>query len=217
MIILPVSYIIEKMLKEEMSKILHPITVKVFINEKNQSQTSEILSRLKKIEEISNDKLQLEILSIHNKNDLVEKYQIERLPTILFADAEGKELIRYLSVPQGSELRPFIQTLQLLSGEKNYYEPVLRENVRNIKFSKIKVMVSKSCVYCPELITLVSQFALGTSGKIKAEIIDIGENPDIGNHYDIETVPYMVINDGSPIIGLISPYELLEQLLSNGT
>ncbi len=198
-----------------MRKILHPITVKVFINEKKQSQTSEILSRLKKIEEISNDKLQFKILSIHNKNDLVEKYQIEKLPTILFTDAEGQEFIRYLSVPQGSELRPFIQTLQLLSGKKNYFESVLKENLRNIKSSKIKVMVSKSCVYCPELINLVSQFAFGSSGTIKAEIIDIGENPDIGNQYDIETVPYIVINDGSPIIGLISPHELLEQLLNN--
>lgn len=211
------SYIIERMLKEEMGKILHPINLKVFIDKKNESQTRDTLSKLKRIEEISNDKLQFEILSIHNKNDLVEKYQIERLPTILFTDAEGEELIRYLSVPQGSELRPFIQSLQLLSGKKNYFEPVLRENLRNINSSKIKVMVSKSCVYCPELINLVSQFAFGSSGKIKAEIIDIGENSDIGNQYDIETVPYMVINDGSPIIGLISPNELLEQLLSNGT
>jgi thioredoxin reductase (NADPH) len=203
------------MLKEEMSKILHPITVKVFINEKNQSQASEISSRLKKIEEISNDNLQFEILSIHNKNDLIEKYHIERSPTILFTDAEGREFIRYLSVPQGSELRPFIQALQLLSGEKNYFEPFLKKNLGNINSSKIKVMVSKSCVYCPELTTIVSQFAFGSSGKIKAEIIDIGENPDIGNQYDIETVPYIVINDGSPIIGLISPQELLEQLLNN--
>jgi thioredoxin reductase (NADPH) len=203
------------MLKEEMGKIMHPITLKVFIDKNSEPQTNESLLKLKRIEEISNDKLEFEILFNNEKNDLIDKYQIKRFPTILLTDMEGRELIRYLSIPQGSELRPFIQALQVLSGEKNYYEPVLKENLKNIKSSKIKVMVSKSCAYCPELITTVSQFSLGSSGKIKAEIIDIGENPDIGNQYDIDTVPYMVINDGNPIIGLISPHELLEQLLNN--
>jgi alkyl hydroperoxide reductase subunit AhpF len=203
------------MLKEEMRKIMNPITLKVFIDKKSEPETKESLLKLKRIEEISNDKIKFEILFNNRNNELVEKYQIERFPTILLTDMEGKELIRYLSIPQGSELRPFIQALQVISGEKNYYEPLLKENLRNIKSSKIKVMVSKSCAYCPELITIVSQFALGSSGKIKVEIIDIGENPEIGNQYDIDTVPYMVINDGSPLIGLISPHELLEQLLNN--
>ena len=195
-----------------MGKILNPIQLKVFID-KNQLNTEKTLSILNNFEEKSNGNLNYETISIEN-SELSQKYQVNRSPTILFINSEGNEVIRYLSAPEGSEVKPFIEALQVLSGKKNYYKKSVNENLGKIKSSTIKVMVSKTCAYCHELVNTISQFALGSSGKIKAEIIDIGENPDIGNNYDIETVPYTVINNQTPILGLISPYELLQQLIS---
>ena len=195
-----------------MGKILNPIQLKVFID-KNQLNTEKTLSILNNFKEKSNGNLNYETISIEN-SELSQKYQVNRSPTILFINSEGNEVIRYLSAPEGSEVKPFIEALQVLSGKKNYYKKSINENLNKIKSSTIKVMVSKTCAYCHELVNTISQFALGSSGKIKAEIIDIGENPDIGNNYDIETVPYTVINNQTPILGLISPYELLQQLIS---
>lgn len=200
------------MIKEEMGKILNPIQLKVFID-KNQLNTEKTLSILNNFKEKSNGNLNYETISIEN-SELSQKYQVNRSPTILFINSEGNEVIRYLSAPEGSEVKPFIEALQVLSGKKNYYKKSINENLNKIKSSTIKVMVSKTCAYCHELVNTISQFALGSSGKIKAEIIDIGENPDIGNNYDIETVPYTVINNQTPILGLISPYELLQQLIN---
>ncbi|TFG18386.1 MAG: hypothetical protein EU531_00065 [Promethearchaeota archaeon] len=210
---MPVSYIIEKMIKQELAKLKQPVTIKLFIDESKELETKKTLSILKSYKENSNNKLNLDIITLGKGTDLIERYQIERFPTILLIDAEGNECIRYLAAPQGSEVKPFIQSLQVLSGRKNYYEETLKTNLDNTKTSTIKVMVTKSCAYCPELVNMVSQFALGSSGKVKAEIIDILENPDIGDHYNIETVPYIVINNGEPLIGLISPNELLEKIL----
>ena len=209
----PVSYIIEKMIKQELAKLKQPVMLKLFIDESKELETKKTLSILKSYEENSNNKLNLDIITLGKGTDLIEKYQIERFPTILLIDAEGNECIRYLAAPQGSEVKPFIQSLQVLSGRKNYYEETLKKNLDNIKTSTIKVMVTKSCAYCPELVNMVSQFALGSSSKVKAEIIDILENPDIGDQYNTETVPYIVINNGEPLIGLISPNELLERIL----
>lgn len=195
-----------------MGKILNPIQLKVFID-KNQLNTEKTLSILNNFKEKSNGNLNYETISIEN-SELSQKYQVNRSPTILFINSEGNEVIRYLSAPEGSEVKPFIEALQVLSGKKNYYKKSINENLNKIKSSTIKVMVSKTCAYCHELVNTISQFALGSSGKIKAEIIDIGENPDIGNNYDIETVPYTVINNQTPILGLISPYELLQQLIN---
>ena len=210
---MPVSYIIEKMIKQELAKLKQPVMLKLFIDESKELETKKTLSILKSYEENSNNKLNLDIITLSKSTDIIERYQIERFPTILLIDAEGNECIRYLAAPQGSEVKPFIQSLQVLSGRKNYYEETLKKNLDNIKTSTIKVMVTKSCAYCPELVNMVSQFALGSSGKVKAEIIDILENPDIGDQYNIETVPYIVINNGEPLIGLISPNELLERIL----
>jgi glutaredoxin-like protein len=212
---MPASYIIKKMIKQELEKLQQPITLKVFIDENDDSKTKETLSILKMYEESSEDKLRFEIISLNDSNNFIEKYQIDRAPIILMTDNEENECIRYLAVPQGSEVKPFIQSLQVLSGRKNYFETTLNENLKNIKSSTIKVMVTKSCAYCPELINLVSQFALGSSGKVKAEIVDIFENRDIGDQYGIETVPYIVINNNEPLIGLVSPNKLLERILKD--
>jgi len=209
----PVSYIIEKMIKQELAKLKQPVMLKLFIDESKELETKKTLSILKSYEENSNNKLNLDIITLSKSTDIIERYQIERFPTILLIDAEGNECIRYLAAPQGSEVKPFIQSLQVLSGRKNYYEETLKKNLDNIKTSTIKVLVTKSCAYCPELVNMVSQFALGSSSKVKAEIIDILENPDIGDQYNTETVPYIVINNGEPLIGLISPNELLERIL----
>lgn len=195
-----------------MGKILNPIQLKVFID-KNQLNTEKTFSILNNFKEKSNGNLNYETISIEN-SELSQKYQVNRSPTILFINSEGNEVIRYLSAPEGSEVKPFIEALQVLSGKENYYKKSINENLDKIKSSTIKVMVSKTCAYCHELVNTISQFALGSSGKIKAEIIDIGENSDIGNNYDIETVPYTVIDNQTPILGLISPYELLQQLLN---
>jgi len=203
------------MIRQELGKLQKPITLKVFIDKKNDLESKETSSILKMYEENSEGKLRFEINPLNEYNNSLYKYQIDRVPTIIMNDAEGNECIRYFAIPQGSEVKPFIQTLQILSGRKNYFEEALKENLSNIKASIIKVMVTKSCAYCPELVNMVSQFALGSSGKIKAEIIDILENPDIGNMYDIVTVPYIVINNSDPLIGLIKPNELLERLLEN--
>jgi len=202
-------------MKQELSKLKHPVTLKVFINEKDEEKTNKTLSTLQMFKENSNEKLNFEIIRINKRRSTMQQYQIDSVPAILFINKEGEELIRYLMAPQGSEVKPFIKALQIFSGMDNYYEKKLREYLNKINPSKVRVMVSKSCAYCPELVNIISQFALATSGKVKAEIIDIIENPDIGNQYNIETVPYTIINDGSPIVGLINPNELLQELIIN--
>ena len=63
------------------------------------------------------------------------------------------------------------------------------------------------------MIDIVSKFALASSGKIKAYIIDIKENPDIGENYDVSSVPYIIINEKIVIDGKGTPYEILEALM----
>ncbi len=211
---LPASYVFKKMIREEMRKLSKPIKIHVFIDKNRKPQNYEYsMSILKVYEENSNGFLTIIELSIGKNPDLVKKYDIERVPTILFIDNEGNELIRYLAAPQGSEIKPFIQALLIFAGATNYYEPTIQKNLSKIVPSTIKVMITNSCAYCPQMVSIVSQFALAAGGKIKAVIIDIMENPDIGELYDASSVPYTIINKKKPLIGCYGPNELLEELI----
>jgi len=193
---LPASYIFTRMIREGMKKLSKSVKVDVFVDKnRNNKNYDYTMSILKLYEEHSDGKLIIEELQVGAHHILEKKYNIYRVPTILLIDNNGNELIRYLAAPEGSEIKPFIQALLIFAGAANYYEASIRKNHDRIIPSTMKVMITNSCVYCPQMVSIATQFALAAGGKIKAVIIDINENPDIGEQYDSSSVPYTVINE----------------------
>ena len=206
------------MIREGMKKLSEPIKLTIFTDKNGNSQNYEYtMSILEDYKDYSNGMLKFDEFQIGTNPNLEKKYNIERVPTILFIDNEGHELIRYLAAPQGSEIQPFIQTLLIFAGASNYYESVILENLDRINPSTIKLMITNSCAYCPQMVSIASQFALAAKGKIKVIIIDMMENPDIGNQYDTSSVPYTIINDKEPLVGCYGPNEFLEELMGKKT
>ncbi|MFX1591013.1 MAG: thioredoxin family protein [Promethearchaeota archaeon] len=208
---MPASYIFKKIIRDEMRKLDKPVKLHVFIDKSQNYEYS--MSLLRTYEEHSNGFLTIVELPIKKHPNLVKKYNIERVPTLMFIDNNENDLIRYLAVPQGSEIKPFIQSLQIFAGATNYYEQAIHKNLNNISPSTIKVMITNSCAYCPQMVSIVSQFALASGGKIRAVIIDLIENPDIGELYDTSSVPFTIINDKEGLIGCYGPDEFLEELI----
>ena len=206
---MPISYVFNKMIRDEMIKLTKPVKLSLFMGS-NIEDNENVRSILKIYEESSN-----ELLSIKEVYDPIisKNYNVTHFPAILFINDEGKEIIRYLAKPFGAEIRPFIETLTTFSGDKNYYELVIKENIDKIKPSIIKVMITNSCAYCPEIITFVNKFAIASNGKIKSVIIDIMAHPDINESHDVSSVPYTVINDKKSFIGMVGPDEVLQELI----
>ena len=206
---MPISYVFNKMIRDEMVKLTKPVKLSLFMGS-NIEDNENVRSILKIYEESSN-----ELLSIKEVYDPIisKNYIVNHFPAILFINDEGKEIIRYLAKPLGAEIRPFIETLTTFSGDKNYYELVIKENIDKIKPSIIKVMITNSCAYCPEIITFVNKFAIASNGKIKSVIIDIMAHPDINESYDVSSVPLTVINDKKSFIGMVGPAEVLQELI----
>jgi len=205
---MPISYVFNKMIRDEMVKLTKPVKLSLFMGSIEDNEN--VRSILKIYEESSN-----ELLSIKEVYDPIisKNYIVNHFPAILFINDEGKEIIRYLAKPFGAEIRPFIETLTTFSGDKNYYELVIKENIDKIKPSIIKVMITNSCAYCPEIITFVNKFAIASNGKIKSVIIDIMAHPDINESYDVSSVPLTVINDKKSFIGMVGPDEVLQELI----
>jgi glutaredoxin-like protein len=204
------------MIREQMKKLTKPVNLKVFIDRNKEPQNYDYtMSILRDYTENSNGLLTVEEFQIGETPDLEKKYNIKRTPTILFINDQEEELIRYLSAPQGSEIQPFIQSLLVFAGAPNYYEKAIKENLEKIDSSIISVMITNSCAYCPQVVNIVSQFALASEGKIKVVIVDIMENPDIGEKYDAESVPFIIVNNKKPLIGMHGPEEILNKIMES--
>ena len=211
-----------EIIKREMAKLKKPVKLKVFTSQKVQPDGTKIracmdcgefMALLRVYEENSNGMLTIEELSIDDNPELVKKFDITRVPTIFFIDNNGRELIRYLAAPKRGEIQPFIQAIFTFAGAPNYYEATIKQNLDRIPPSTIKVMMTETCPYCPQVIAISNSFAIASEGKIRTIIIDIMANPDIGQYYDAAGVPYTIINDQKTLVGMVGPNEILRALI----
>lgn len=212
----------KEIIRREMAKLRKPVKLKVFTSQRTQADGSKIracmdcgqfMTLLRIYEENSNGMLTIEELSIDDNPEFVKKFDITRVPTIIFIDDNGREVIRYLAAPQGAEIQPFIQSIFTFAGAPNYYESTIKQNLNRIQPSTLKIMMTETCPYCPQVITIANMFALASEGKIRTVIIDINANQDIGQYYDAAGVPYTIINDQKTITGMVGPNEILRALI----
>jgi len=211
-----------EIIKQEMAKLKKPVKLKVFTSQSARPDGTKIracmncgqfISLLRVYEENSNGMLTIEELSIDENPEFTERYDIQRVPTILFVDEDGTEFIRYLAAPQGAEIQPFIQAIFTFAGIPNYYEATIKQNLNRIEPATIKVMITNTCPYCPSVVSICNQFALASGGKIRTIIIDVNANQDIGQYYDASGVPYTIINDRKTLVGMVGPNEILRELI----
>ena len=205
---MPIAYIYNKLIRDEMEKLTKPVELSLYMG--NNIEDNDNIRSILKIYEESNDLLSIKEIT---ESIVSNNFDVTHFPAILFINKEGKEIIRYLAQPFGAEIRPFIESLITFSGDSNYYDLIIKENIEKIKPSIIKVLITNSCAYCPEIITFVNKFAIASKGKIKSVIIDIITHPDIGESYDVTSVPYTVINDKKTFVGMIGPDEILQELI----
>jgi len=212
----------KEVIKREMAKLKKPVKLKVFTSQKIEPDGTKIracmdcgqfMSLLRIYEQHSNEMLTIEEMSIDDNPKFTKRYDIQRVPTVLFIDDNGREIIRYLAAPQGQEIQPFIQALFAFAGAPNYYEATIKNNLGRIEPSTIKVMITNTCPYCPQMAGIATLFAIAGGGKIRAVIVDIATNPDIGQYYDAAGVPYTVVNDQKAISGLVGPEVILRALI----
>ena len=212
----------KEIIKTEMTKLKKPIKLKVFTCKEKLPNGSQIrecmdcgqfMALLRIYEENSNGMLTIEELCIDENPEFAKKYDITRVPTILFIDDQGREIIRYLAAPQGAEIQPFVQAIFAFAGAPNYYGATIRQNLDRIQPSTIKVMITETCPYCPQVAQIVNNFAIASGGKIRSIIIDIMANPDIGQYYDAAGVPYTIINDQKTLVGMVGAPEILRALI----
>ena len=202
------------MIREEIKKLNKPVTLKIFTSSKNLQESVKMVEVMDIYQKASNEMLKIEEYKLETNSDLVKKYEIQQAPIILMINAKDQVIIRYLAVPTAAKIQPFVQALVVLTGTPNYYENIIRENLNKIKPTIIKVLITDYCAYCSTVISICSQFALASEGKLQTVIIDIMAYPDISEQYNVTTVPTLIVNEDKKLIGNITAEELLYELIN---
>ncbi|MFX0080433.1 MAG: thioredoxin family protein [Candidatus Hodarchaeota archaeon] len=209
-------------IKREMAKLKNMVTLKLFTDFKTQEDGSKLrkcmacegaYDLLMILEEHSNGKLKIEEISTEENPEEAEKYNVIKIPTILFVDENDKEIIRYLAFPQGSEFVPFLNSIQYFSGVRPYYADQIITHLKKIKEANMKIFITPTCPYCPATVPVLTLFSIVTKGKISSEVIDVNLNPDMGMKYQVQGVPMTVINEKDVIHGMFTPQDLLDKLV----
>ena len=209
-------------IKREMSKLKNEVVLKLFTDFKIQEDGSKLrkcmacegaYELLKTLEEYSDGKLTIEEVSTEENEEEAEKYNVSRIPAILFVDNDGKEIIRYLAHPTGSEFVPFLNSIQYFSGVRPYYADQIITHLKKIKKANLKIFITPTCPYCPATVPVLTLFSIVSKGKISSEVIDVSLNPDIGRKYQVQGVPMTIINEKDVIHGMFTPQDLLDKLV----
>ena len=134
-------------------------------------------------------------------------YSADDPPTI-----EIKSNLRYMALPSGREMAPFLQSLiSRSSGETSLAERTLSTMAKLITSMKVEVMVSPTCSHCPNIVGLVNQLAM-TSTYLEVTIIDITLFAQFAQKYNIRAVPTLVIDGQEQLVGNISEDLLVDKL-----
>ncbi|WP_461831793.1 protein disulfide oxidoreductase [Aquifex sp.] len=177
-----------------------PVSIKLFsqaIGCESCQTAEELLKETVDVigEAVGKDKIKLDILSPFVNKEEVEKYKIDRVPTIVI-EGDKDYGIRYIGLPAGLEFTTLINGIFHVSQRKPQLSEKTIELLKEIDIPiEIWVFVTTSCGYCPAAATMSWDFAL-VSDYITAKVIDASENQDLAEQFQVVGVPKIVINRG---------------------
>jgi glutaredoxin len=125
---------------------------------------------------------------------------------------EIKPNLRYMALPSGREMAPFLQTLISRSQDQtSLAERTLSRLTTFITPTQVEVMVSPTCPHCPIVVGLANQLAIA-SIYVEVTIIDIALFAEFAEKYSIRAVPTLVIDGQDQLVGNISEDLLVDKL-----
>lgn len=191
----------------------YPNEIKLLFFEKAEDcETCPIAKGL--YEEISSlsDKLNFQAYDFDSEAELVQKYDIDKVPALVIEGSRDYG-IRFYGVPSGYEFNSLLNALQNVSVGEHQLPGVIREDLDKLVTDiHVQVFVTPNCPHCPGAVKTAQNFAM-YSDKIKADMIEITEFPDLAQKYQVMSVPKIVINETIDFVGSLGDREYLEKIL----
>lgn len=204
--------------REELKKVFstlgeNKVKVVFFKENINCQLCPQIEELLKEVSEISNNIL-LEVYNRISDEEKAKEYNVERTPAIFIeTERTGKRVVFY-GAPVGYEFVSFIEAIKNSVKDVELEEEVLKKLKGIDKDVSIKVFVTPTCPYCPSQVITAHKFAM-VNEKIKGEMIEVSEYPDLASLYQVEGVPKTVINNKISLVGAQPEEELINAVVES--
>lgn len=142
--------------------------------------------------------------------------QGELLPLLKLLDADGQDTgLHYAGIPTGHELNSLVLGVYNVAGPGQTIDPALADRIKRLPVAKIRIGVSLTCHFCPDVVAACQRMASLNPG-ITATMIDLQHFPDLRKSKKIMSVPATMINDAPVIFGSQSLEQLVAAVEKNG-
>jgi len=166
---------------------------------------------LEEVAELS-DKISLSIYNFQTDKELVEKYNIDKIPATVI---EGKKDygIRYYGIPSGYEFSSLLEDIVDVSNEESGFSQQAKDMLAQVdKPLHLQVFVTPTCPYCPKAVRMAHKAAIENE-NITADMVEATEFPHLSMRYNVQGVPRTIIGEDTPIEGAVPEMSFVEKVL----
>ncbi len=157
-------------------------------------------------------KISVEKYDLQKDADKAREYGVERIPAVVIV-GDGSKGVRYFGIPSGYEFSGLLEDIIDVSSGKTRLSDAIVEKVKGIdKDVHIQVFVTPTCPYCPRAVRTAHQMAMINS-RIKADMVESIEFPELANKYGVMAVPKIVINEKVSFEGALPESEFLDYVM----
>lgn len=173
-------------------------------------ETRQILEELAAL----SDKLTLEIYDFVTDKEVVEKYNIDKIPATV-VEGQRDYGIRFYGIPSGYEFSSLIEDiLDISKGESGLSEQA-KKLVKQIDVPyHIQVFVTPTCPYCPGAVRLAHKLAMENT-NITADMVEATEFPHLSMRYNVRGVPRTIIGKETPLEGAMPEMAFVENVVNS--
>ncbi len=181
-----------KELKEMFKDLKDEVTMVYFTQEMECKFCEDTRGLLTELADVS-DKIKLEIYDFVKDKDKADEYGVDKIPATVIVGDKNRD-IKFYGIPSGYEFSSLIDAIKLVSTGDNPLSDETRKFLDSLEQDvHLQVFVTPTCPYCPGAVILGHQMAF-YSDKVKAEMVEATEFPELSVKYNVMGVPRTVIN-----------------------
>ncbi len=198
-----------KYLQEEFGKFSNDVKINLFTSKSGCTYCNDTNAILQEVSELS-DKINLNVYDVEENKEEAEKFNVERTPAVIL-EAE-KNFIIFYGIPAGYEFSSLIEDIvDIGTGNTNFGDELVNFANSLDKDVTLKVFVTTSCPYCPRAVRTAHKLAM-LNNKVRGEMIEAQEFPELSNKYSVSAVPRVVINEDTYFEGALPDAQYIDQI-----
>ncbi|NQS99672.1 MAG: thioredoxin family protein [Candidatus Omnitrophica bacterium] len=197
-------------IKERFKDLKDDVKLVVFTEQSEGRHCEENQKLVEEVAELS-DKISVTVFDFQSDKEQVEKYGIDKVPATAIT-GKADYGIRLYGIPTGYDFVSLIEGIRIVSTGETQLTSEDNKYLADLdKDTHLQVFVSPGCPHCPKATIVAQQMAL-VSSKVKADMIDSAQFPDLAKKYNVSGVPHTVINETSHQEGAAPPSMIIAKI-----